>query len=183
MTVRKFTPRFFRIALMMVGGILATVGLILYELHSGIPPNFPNPYHFIGRLLESFLSGIFSVWLFFTPEFISSSKNRSLLWVQKGAAAAALTCFVTSGLWGMNSDWFSFALEQDTVLSTVAAVAKQLKFILEAFIIWGTASLWNVGTLAMAIPIGAACGYVSKSLADRILLPSVSEGANPDHTT
>lgn len=167
----------------MVGGTLATVGLLLYELYSGIPPNFPNQYHFIGRLLKGFLSGIFSVWLFFTPEFISSSKNKSMLWTQKGAAAAALTCFLTSGLWGMNSDWFSLALEQDTVLSRLGAIAKQLKFILEAFIVWGVASLWYVGVMKMAIPIGAACGYWSKGFADRLLLPSVSEDTNLDNTT
>ncbi len=65
MNVQKLTPTFFRMALMMAGGTLATVGLSLYELYSGIPPNFPSPYHFIRKLLEGFLGGIFSVWLFF----------------------------------------------------------------------------------------------------------------------
>ena len=83
----------------------------------------------------------------------------------------------------MNSDWFSFALEQDPVLSTLGAVAKQLKFILEAFIIWGVASLWCVGVMKMAISIGAACGYWPEGLADGHVLRSVSKSTYPDHTS
>jgi hypothetical protein len=160
-----------RIVLMLVGGMLATVVLAMWEIVEVEAPSFPGyPYLLIRNLTISFLSGMFSVWLFFRGLGIcvghrNTELNQSKIWVKKGMAAGVLACALTG-----------FVIQTTHMISGFAAGIIQLggetalghfsALLFESFFVA------LLALLVLGLPasiIGAAYGYIAERLTGRLL--------------